>query len=1076
MERTRRIERWKSQQGSEFGEYEPFSSCFENPYRIPKCRTPTTPLPGREVLPTTDPAFKLRENVLQHLGTLKFLELDHLYRSVVIVLFGPSQDVGLSLFNNPDFWSVEQRASLGLEKAFIDALYLGAKKYQRQHNKVECNCLADLCQVSQDPRSPTPSEAETVSPSIRAASMRSASSWWPLFSRKRTFSETMMQIAEGIIVAKKVSFLDENQRRRQLLHQMELRGTHDALKSTLATNSPLGCKVLMHFLGVHLPVEENPSTNQHFVPTNEQILQVYFPGFATATDSEKEIIRIISDGGFDGTFSSDLRRVGPFELITKCLRMETMHSARILYNCMFEETSLPSPEFPGTRIYTKVPPVIPLACKHSLIHEAARNATTPHALEFLRNEMSISLASFDQYALTVAAEFGTPAIIKYLGSEVPEIKIQANNHLAFRMAVKSMDLSRIEAVVQCYKRMRSVCRDDNEMQSLHINPMANDGQAFQTMCNAEEENRDISALIIDLATTYHEAFPTSDYPPSPPGPGYDWRGEAIIGCCVKGYLWTLQKLLEAPWAESVGLLPSTGRNVGLRYACSHGKTDIVKYLLETGKVDSRGDDGYCLIYASRYGYSEIVDLLLTHKESKIYGLLQSRQPAPYYFAVAAQHAVTFSLSPVIQVFHKLGLHDDPMLAPIFKQCQYVDGKWERIQVPDELKAANKKRSFWMGGAAPCFNLKSLLISYMEETYFAGTFFLAPSPPPPEPVEDSYSIASAMTSEPILTALDSRDSEATLMAQPSESPVSGQHDEETAEDGEDEYYDFPSDAYTFKEGPLFDDASSHDSLDHSSDHGIATQQSSSSIPFSDLTKEGTEGKEVRMDLISQLPDELSIKCLSFGLGPKALSRCSKVSRRWHLLATDDSLWKVQCRKRWAGKKHCPYRLHPSVDYTTLLDLLSVREMKEILTSRKVDLKGVTEKSEIKDLVRTTTPKKAPVQTNILWPSKWKASFIVAELDSKRIELTKEELCSLNWTFKMLYSDWPEDHVVKAKFNRDYSYESDMLFGDRKMSWRFYLKDVQVEQYPPLKVYRTNDWGYILTNNYAIFHSLEEPKTA
>ncbi|KAJ3106502.1 hypothetical protein HDU96_008210 [Phlyctochytrium bullatum] len=227
---------------------------------------------------------------------------------------------------------------------------------------------------------------------------------------------------------------------------------------------------------------------------------------------------------------------------------------------------------------------------------------------------------------------------------------------------------------------------------------------------------------------------------------------------------------------------------------------------------------------------------------------------------------------------------------------------------------------------------------------------------------------------------------------------------------------------------------------------------------------------RLDILVMLPDELSIKCLQ-GLGPKTLSRCSMVSKAWHAIATDDTLWKPLCQKRWASKKHTKFGLHPRVNYLSLLDRLSVREIKDILNTRKVDIKGVTEKAELRELVKNTTPR-GPNQDGTVWPGKWKASFVVAELDASRVDITKEELCTFEWTFRMNYPDWPENHLVRAKFNRDYTYESDLSFGqDRKMSWRFYMKDIQVEQYPPLHVRRAKDWGYILDNGYAIFHSYD-----
>ncbi|KAJ3322880.1 hypothetical protein HDU76_013785 [Blyttiomyces sp. JEL0837] len=233
--------------------------------------------------------------------------------------------------------------------------------------------------------------------------------------------------------------------------------------------------------------------------------------------------------------------------------------------------------------------------------------------------------------------------------------------------------------------------------------------------------------------------------------------------------------------------------------------------------------------------------------------------------------------------------------------------------------------------------------------------------------------------------------------------------------------------------------------------------------------------IKMDIIGHLPFELAIKIFSHLRGPKTLARCALVSRRWTASANSELNWRNLCKIRWSRQKHIHFELHPKVDYTSLVSSLSVKEMKGILKSRGVDdgkVKACLDKEDLKGLVSSTLPKGAMPQDGVVWRSKWKASFVVAEWEGKKTVLTKEDLCSLNWNFRMLYHEWPADRIIKAKFNRDYSYESDMLHGDRKMSWRFYANDIQVEQYPPLTIHRDKQWGYILTNNMAEFQSIWE----
>ncbi|KAJ3131340.1 hypothetical protein HK101_004730 [Irineochytrium annulatum] len=245
------------------------------------------------------------------------------------------------------------------------------------------------------------------------------------------------------------------------------------------------------------------------------------------------------------------------------------------------------------------------------------------------------------------------------------------------------------------------------------------------------------------------------------------------------------------------------------------------------------------------------------------------------------------------------------------------------------------------------------------------------------------------------------------------------------------------------------------------------------------------RDERKDIIALLPSELALKCLSFLRGAKTLSRCSMVSRAWYPLATDDAIWRPLCLIRWSTKKHTPPpgSLHPRVDYTHLLPLLTVREMRDILTQRHIDTRHVVEKSELRSMVASTTPRERGrrgerrVQLDdVRWGGKWKASFITAEVDATRRVISKSELCGLEWDFAMLHSEWPEGRTVTAKFNRDYSYESDLFRGsERKMGWRFYVDDVQVEQYPALEVRRTSEWGFELTNQMAVFMSMEPGST-
>ena len=50
-------------------------------------------------------------------------------------------------------------------------------------------------------------------------------------------------------------------------------------------------------------------------------------------------------------------------------------------------------------------------------------------------------------------------------------------------------------------------------------------------------------------------------------------------------------------------------NEAIIHASQAGYTDIAKLLIKDGRVDSGGRDGWAIVYASYYGFPEIVELL-----------------------------------------------------------------------------------------------------------------------------------------------------------------------------------------------------------------------------------------------------------------------------------------------------------------------------------------------------------------------------------------------------------------------------------------------------------------------------------
>ncbi|KAL2913710.1 hypothetical protein HK105_206726 [Polyrhizophydium stewartii] len=222
-----------------------------------------------------------------------------------------------------------------------------------------------------------------------------------------------------------------------------------------------------------------------------------------------------------------------------------------------------------------------------------------------------------------------------------------------------------------------------------------------------------------------------------------------------------------------------------------------------------------------------------------------------------------------------------------------------------------------------------------------------------------------------------------------------------------------------------------------------------------------GTPERVDIVARLPPEMALRILG-ELPVEDVVRCLGVSRTWNKLARDDSIWRELCRKRWADKFNHPHELHVRVDYTNLARDLSVREIKRILARRGITSAAkCVEKGELVELLKHTTPYGSP---KVRLSPKWLASYAVAELDSKRTEISVEELTSVEWRMR-LAQGWPSHMSTSARFYSDGTYDAAIF--DRPMRWKFNNGRPQVAEYPPHHCTRTAEWGWILRNGYAMY---------
>ncbi|TPX69298.1 hypothetical protein SpCBS45565_g02545 [Spizellomyces sp. 'palustris'] len=186
-------------------------------------------------------------------------------------------------------------------------------------------------------------------------------------------------------------------------------------------------------------------------------------------------------------------------------------------------------------------------------------------------------------------------------------------------------------------------------------------------------------------------------------------------------------------------------------------------------------------------------------------------------------------------------------------------------------------------------------------------------------------------------------------------------------------------------------------------------------------------------ISYLPPELLFRVFGY-LDADFLVRCSAVCRAWNALANQDILWKELCRKRWETLRHLPLAIHLRVDFSDpdLARSLSVAEILDILRRRGVNRpRGALEKSDLLKLLHDTRPPRSPPGR---WTGKWKSSYIVAELDLDRTQLTFHEVSSMEWKFEftsgtswnyMMDGEGQHPSTTKALFRSDGIYVNPAL---------------------------------------------------
>lgn len=195
------------------------------------------------------------------------------------------------------------------------------------------------------------------------------------------------------------------------------------------------------------------------------------------------------------------------------------------------------------------------------------------------------------------------------------------------------------------------------------------------------------------------------------------------------------------------------------------------------------------------------------------------------------------------------------------------------------------------------------------------------------------------------------------------------------------------------------------------------------------KRGKLEMEDAIDFAKVIGDDVALRI--FGLvPPKHLLKCALVNKNWRRLSNDEGLWKKACEQQWKEKVYVP----------------------------------------------------AAKERNL----SWKLRYLKADKDRTRVVLSTKELSSMTWRFrfKRTAGAWwaavdpywmhgkDESKMMRRRFTADGRMIADepdpLMDAGEAMQWRMLANgQIQVEDFPPLKIKRRPDWGFTLENQWVLF---------
>lgn len=174
-----------------------------------------------------------------------------------------------------------------------------------------------------------------------------------------------------------------------------------------------------------------------------------------------------------------------------------------------------------------------------------------------------------------------------------------------------------------------------------------------------------------------------------------------------------------------------------------------------------------------------------------------------------------------------------------------------------------------------------------------------------------------------------------------------------------------------------------------------------------------------------------------LSPRQLLKCNLVSASWHRAASLPQLWEEICIERWKGKVYIPAAGQPNLTWKQ--KYLKAESDRQIAAAPSISLNELA---------------------TFDWKFRFKrhaGSSYLQEIDPYWVHGKDES--------KMMKRKFLSDgNIFRAPEDDPFH---DVYNGESEMTWKFTNSgDVQVEQYPPLRVKRSSDWGFILENQWVL----------